>query len=62
MADNIQKTPSLKHLANHLLGIQIQSGAHDSIVDAKIALRIYLMHSKKWDEEMHKLRNRKKIK
>ena len=62
MADQIQKMPSLKHLATHLLGVQIQQGEHDSITDAKMALRIYLLHRKKWDEDFRKLQNRKKMK
>lgn len=62
MAGKIQRTPSLKYLASNILGIQIQTGEHCSIVDAKTALRIYLMHSKKWEDEIQKLKNRKKIK
>uniref|UniRef100_A0A915EQ87 RNA exonuclease 4 n=1 Tax=Ditylenchus dipsaci TaxID=166011 RepID=A0A915EQ87_9BILA len=58
MAGNITSMPSLKHLANHLLGVQIQQGEHDSIADAKTALRIYLLHRKKWEEDIKKNQNK----
>ncbi|KAL3080024.1 hypothetical protein niasHT_034582 [Heterodera trifolii] len=52
--DDSKKTPSLKLLAHNLLGVQIQQGEHDSIVDAKIALRIYLKYREKWERTLKK--------
>ncbi|KAL7072147.1 hypothetical protein ACQ4LE_008931 [Meloidogyne hapla] len=49
--ENPKKTPSLKLLAHHLLGVQIQQGEHDSVLDAKIALRIYLQYQNKWEKK-----------
>ncbi|CAD5218170.1 unnamed protein product [Bursaphelenchus okinawaensis] len=44
--------PSLKFLAQKLLNIRIQEGEHDSIIDAKAALRIYQLHKKRWDSDI----------
>ncbi|CAJ0566570.1 unnamed protein product, partial [Mesorhabditis spiculigera] len=44
--------PSLRGYAEKLLGITIQDGEHDSIVDARVALRIYLLHKKQIEEEL----------
>uniref|UniRef100_A0A914M4Q8 RNA exonuclease 4 n=1 Tax=Meloidogyne incognita TaxID=6306 RepID=A0A914M4Q8_MELIC len=52
--DNPKKTPSLKLLAHHLLGVQIQQGEHDSVMDAKIALRIYLQYQNNWEKKNSK--------
>ncbi|KAK6109513.1 Exonuclease family protein [Brugia pahangi] len=46
---NLSRTPSLKLLAKHLLGIDIQNGEHDSIVDARVAMRLYVLHRKQWE-------------
>ncbi|KAH7729418.1 RNA exonuclease 4 [Aphelenchoides avenae] len=53
------RMPSLKLLAEKILGVQIQTGEHDSVTDAKMALRIYMMHKKKWDQEHQRLHSRK---
>ncbi len=45
------RMPRLKELAHHLLGVQIQQGEHDSAADARMALRIYLLHRQKWESE-----------
>jgi RNA exonuclease 4 len=57
-----KRTPSLKTLAHHLLGVQIQQGEHDSTMDAKIALRIYLQHRTKWEKGGKKKRRTKRKK
>ncbi|GMR36681.1 hypothetical protein PMAYCL1PPCAC_06876 [Pristionchus mayeri] len=44
--------PSLKLLASKILGIDIQQGEHDSIIDARVALRIYLNMKAKWEDEI----------
>jgi RNA exonuclease 4 len=47
-------TPSLKFLADRVLGIEIQTGEHDSIVDARTAMLLY-KHAKKEMDEGHRL-------
>ncbi|CAJ0960107.1 unnamed protein product, partial [Mesorhabditis belari] len=46
------KFPPLKLYAEKLLGIQIQQGEHDSVTDARVALRIYQMYKKKIEDEI----------
>uniref|UniRef100_A0A0R3S6Z2 RNA exonuclease 4 n=1 Tax=Elaeophora elaphi TaxID=1147741 RepID=A0A0R3S6Z2_9BILA len=46
---NQSKTPSLKVLAKRLLGIDIQNGEHDSITDARVAMRLYVLNRKEWE-------------
>ncbi|CAK9045736.1 RNA exonuclease 4 [Durusdinium trenchii] len=41
-----KKTPSLRKLAEYWLQEKIQEGTHDSIQDAKTALRLYMLKSK----------------
>uniref|UniRef100_A0A914I0Y8 RNA exonuclease 4 n=1 Tax=Globodera rostochiensis TaxID=31243 RepID=A0A914I0Y8_GLORO len=49
--DDPEKIPSLQELAAlHLREEPIQQGEHDSILDAKIALRIYLMFREVWEK------------
>ena len=43
------KTPSLKTLARTELGEKIQSGEHDSVEDARVALRLYLKVRGDWE-------------
>jgi len=44
--------PSLKLLAEKLLGVRIQEGQHNSIIDARTALRLYMLNRKKWDDQI----------
>jgi RNA exonuclease 4 len=44
--------PSLKLLAEKLLGIRIQEGEHNSLIDARTALRLYILNRKKWDAQI----------
>ncbi|VDK54396.1 unnamed protein product [Anisakis simplex] len=53
---NVKKTPSLKLLAKHVLGIDIQMGEHDSIVDARVAMRMYTLHKKKWEADIRRFK------
>merc|ERR1712136_67288 len=45
-------TPSLKRLAAHWLHINIQDGQHDSVKDARIALRLYRLKCSLWERMM----------
>lgn len=49
-------TPSLKKLAAELLGIDIQTGEHNSIEDAKTAMQLYMLYKKKWEVEIRSKR------
>ncbi|XP_015792986.1 RNA exonuclease 4 [Tetranychus urticae] len=44
--------PSLKRLTSQLLGVDIQHGEHDSVQDARAAMRLYTMYKKKWESEI----------
>jgi RNA exonuclease 4 len=45
-------TPSLKKLAQQLLGVQVQEGEHNSIQDAQAAMRLYTLHRIKWERSI----------
>ena len=51
---NTRCKPRLKDLARQLLGLQIQQGEHDSVTDARVALRIYLLYQKRWERDVRK--------
>lgn len=53
---NHHGTPSLKKLAKEVLGIEIQRGEHDSITDARVALRLYKAVQKQWEAEIKRYR------
>ncbi|CAD5224255.1 unnamed protein product [Bursaphelenchus xylophilus] len=53
---NYTGKPSLKVLAEKLLNIKIQEGEHDSVIDARTALRIYQLHKKKWDADIKQMK------
>mmetsp|Transcript_99161 Transcript_99161/g.179111 ORF Transcript_99161/g.179111 Transcript_99161/m.179111 type:complete len:329 (+) Transcript_99161:91-1077(+) len=46
------RTPALKKLAEHWLQESIQTGQHDSVEDARIALRLYRLKSQFWEKQM----------
>ncbi|VDL74933.1 unnamed protein product [Nippostrongylus brasiliensis] len=54
---NINGMPSLKKLANAVLGIEIQKGEHDSVIDARVALRLYFAVKKKWESDIKRYRH-----
>lgn len=43
------KTPSLKRLAQEILGLSIQGGEHDSVDDARVAMLLYRAHKDAWE-------------
>lgn len=47
------RTPSLRKLAEDVLGVKIQQGEHDSVIDAKTAMQLYLMYRKEWEKSLH---------
>ncbi|XP_058464417.1 RNA exonuclease 4 [Malaya genurostris] len=51
-------TPSLKNLSKLILGEEIQIGYHDSIEDARAAMKIYLVFQDEWEKTMRKSSHR----
>lgn len=47
------KRPSLKKLASHVLGIEIQGGEHSSVEDAKATMQLYQLYQKQWEKDMY---------
>ncbi|RIA80093.1 ribonuclease H-like domain-containing protein [Glomus cerebriforme] len=45
----INKKPSLKRLANEVLGLNIQKSSHDSIEDARICMLLYRLKQTEWE-------------
>jgi RNA exonuclease 4 len=43
------KNPSLRMLSQHVLGLTIQTGAHDSIDDARVAMLLYRRVKDDWE-------------
>lgn len=56
------RTPSLRKLAEEVLGVKIQQGEHDSVVDARTAMKLYLMYRKEWEKALHSKSNPLRIK
>ncbi|CAL1260754.1 unnamed protein product [Larinioides sclopetarius] len=50
------RTPSLKKLAAVLLNLDFQSGEHNSIQDAQVAMMLYLKHKKTWERSIKRKR------
>ncbi|KAK0170141.1 hypothetical protein PV328_010739 [Microctonus aethiopoides] len=46
-------TPSLKKLAAELLGIQIQTGEHNSVEDARTAMELYVLYKNRWESDIY---------
>jgi RNA exonuclease 4 len=42
------RTPGLRHIAKHVLGIEIQQGQHSSVEDARVVMEIYKKYRKQW--------------
>lgn len=50
-------TPSLKKLALELLGMDIQSGEHNSIEDARAAMNLYRLYKSSWESNLKSRKN-----
>lgn len=52
---NVSKgnTPSLKKLAAELLGIDIQTGEHNSVEDARTAMELYVLYKNRWESNLY---------
>lgn len=46
------KRPGLKKLTQLELGIQIQSGAHSSVTDARATMALYRLHKVEWEKSL----------
>ncbi|XP_076751548.1 RNA exonuclease 4 isoform X2 [Xylocopa sonorina] len=49
-------TPSLKKLAQELLGKEIQTGEHNSVEDARSTMQLYMLYKNKWESECYSKR------
>lgn len=47
-----RKTPSLQGLAKHWLHESIHGAQHDSVEDARVALRLYRLKSRLWEKQL----------
>ncbi|KAJ8704857.1 hypothetical protein PYW08_012177 [Mythimna loreyi] len=54
-------TPSLKRLAKEILGIDIQSGEHSSVEDARAAMKLYCSVARQWEPTLVDKRGKKKV-
>ncbi|CAB3238135.1 unnamed protein product [Arctia plantaginis] len=54
-------TPSLKRLAKELLGIEIQSGEHSSVEDARAAMQLYCSVARQWEPQIADKRGKRKV-
>lgn len=48
------RTPGLKHLAEKLLGVEIQTGAHSSVEDARATMALYRLEKDEFENEIRK--------
>ncbi|KAK6635539.1 hypothetical protein RUM44_000791 [Polyplax serrata] len=55
---NGMKSPSLKKLAKEFLNEDIQEGEHDSVEDAKAAMKLYKKYRKDWEVSLQRTRHR----
>eukprot|EP00088_Acartia_fossae_P030994 TRINITY_DN3195_c0_g1_i4.p1 TRINITY_DN3195_c0_g1~~TRINITY_DN3195_c0_g1_i4.p1 ORF type:complete len:333 (-),score=49.42 TRINITY_DN3195_c0_g1_i4:174-1172(-) len=53
------KTPGLKKLIEHYIGVRVQTGEHSSVQDAQAAVRLYTMFRKDWEKSILDKRKRR---
>lgn len=53
-------TPSLKRLAKELLGVDIQSGEHSSVEDARAVMQVYCSVAQQWESSLKMKRGARK--
>lgn len=56
-----KSTPSLKRLTKEILGVDIQSGEHSSVEDARAVMKLYCIVAGTWEENLSGQRHRKKV-
>ncbi|KAJ8706635.1 hypothetical protein PYW07_012713 [Mythimna separata] len=54
-------TPSLKRLAKEILGIEIQTGEHSSVEDARAAMKLYCSVARQWEPTLVGKRGKKTV-
>ncbi|GFR95900.1 RNA exonuclease 4 [Elysia marginata] len=56
--------PSLKKLADKVLGVSVQEGQHSSVQDAQATMRLYTMYRQQWEKELKQIwkQDKKKLK
>lgn len=52
------RTPSLKNLTQKFLGVEIQHGQHNSVIDAQATMKIFKLHMQEWELNYGKSRNK----
>lgn len=62
MAQSKGRTPGLRMLTSKILGLDIQSGEHSSVEDARATMAIYRQHAKDWEEALRAKRTGKSTK
>ncbi|GAB6029134.1 REX4, RNA exonuclease 4 [Chamberlinius hualienensis] len=55
------RTPALRNITRRLLGIEVQTGEHDSIQDAQATMRLYTLHKRAWEAKLKMNKNSKKF-
>uniref|UniRef100_A0A0N4U3P1 RNA exonuclease 4 n=1 Tax=Dracunculus medinensis TaxID=318479 RepID=A0A0N4U3P1_DRAME len=50
--NSLGRRPALKTLAKEVLGINIQQGEHNSVIDAKTTMQIYNIYKKQWEASL----------
>jgi RNA exonuclease 4 len=49
------RTPSLKGLVEKLLGVEIQTGRHDSVEDARATMALFRLEKESFEREVAKI-------
>jgi len=49
--------PSLKALAERVLGLKIQTGEHDSVEDSRATMHLYVQHRRQWEKYLREIKS-----